>query len=275
MSERHRRLGRRVDWARGARIVGWVLGVGVGAFALAYLVTWLFFFHGERRVDVVAVPELRGLSVAAAQRQSERVELRLTVGDSLPNPDLPAGAVVAQSPLPGHEVAPGGEVRVIVSTGRERRAVPEVAMLTRGQAERVLAAAGFQVEVREVSDAHRAGAVVGTDPGAGTVVPLPAQLALLLSAGPPRVEVPRVVGLMEPAAAQVLATAGLKLGTLDYQFHLMRPEGEVLAQTPAAGDSLPMGEGVDLQVASHRLPGLPRPPGRGREGGEWPHGRRR
>ena len=108
---------------------------------------------GDRSLEEVAAKELCE-EVGGTFRTLERIGcfysnsslsdeechvfLAFGVGDSLPNPTIPRGAVVAQTPLPGQEVAPETEIRVILSQGPERREVPRVDAYLPPQAERLL-----------------------------------------------------------------------------------------------------------------------------------------
>ena len=229
----------------------------VPTFLVGYLLTAFLFFGGGSRADVVTVPDVRALEMGDARESLDDSELELVVGDSLPNPTIPAGAVVAQSPLPGQEVAPETQVRVILSQGPERRVVPRVEGYPPSQAERMLAASGFQVSVQRVSDLRAAGRVVGTSPQAGSSVRMPAAVRLLVSAGPPIVAMPSVTGLLESEARPVLEGVGLRVGEVVPELRLDVASGMVLAQSPAAGDSIPAGRGVRLFVATDQPPAPP------------------
>ena len=235
------------------RLLRRILVIGLTAFAFGYAVTSLLFMGGGSRGPVVTVPDVRRLELDDARRRLSRAGLGLEVGDSLPNPRIPAGAVVAQTPLPGQEVAPESGVQVILSTGREQRAIPDVTRLPRAQAVRVLEASGMRVTVEEVPHRREAGAVVGTRPAVGSPVRLPAAVALQVSAGPPLVAVPEVVGMPEADARGILQAAGLDADPrLELRPH--DPEGIVVAQEPLAGDSVRMGSAVGLRVSAHVLP---------------------
>lgn len=243
-----RRLLSRVD----RRLLVRVVTLGTTAFLVGYALIALLFIGGGRRPAVVSVPDLREMSVAQARRALGRVGLELQVGDSVPHAELSRGAVLAQSPLPGNEVAPGSKVRVIVSSGRDRRPVPDVGSLPQQQASRILTGAGFRVALRQVPDQRPAGRVVGVEPAAGTMLPLAATVRLLVSAGPPFTVVPSVVGMMEEEARAALQAARLQVGNVEHDFEASGAPGEVLTQSPAAGDSVRVGSSVSLSVVAVR-----------------------
>lgn len=245
---------------RDYRWILWALAIVGGAFIVGYVFTAIVFFPASDRPPVVAVPDLRELDERGARRVLGSVGLELSPGDTLPNARVAAGRILSQSPLPGQEVAPGSAVRVMVSGGPERRAVPVVTAMTREQAVSLLEATGFEVRVEEVEDPRTAGRVVGVEPGAGTELQVPAVVTLRVSSGPPLVGIPDLYGMTEAEAAAALASAGLELGEIEFSFAGIGAEELVIAQTPAAGDSLPVGSEVQLRMSTDRLFGGRRRP---------------
>ncbi|HEX2094344.1 MAG TPA: PASTA domain-containing protein [Longimicrobiaceae bacterium] len=241
-----------------------VVGLGLGAFALGYLLTTLIVFPGFGRQAIVTVPDLRGRTLQTARRAAGEVDLQVEQGTSLSHPTLPAGAVLAQSPLPGQEVTRGAVIRVTLSAGRQRRAVPEVGDLTAAEARDLLTRLGFVVRVRRTVSERAEGRVLGVRPEPGTQLPVPSLVELTLSAGPPVVVVPRVAvpdltGLPEPAVREALEQAGLRLGSVDYADSDV-PLGGVASQRPAAGDSARAGTAVDITISGTAPPGAVQPP---------------
>jgi serine/threonine-protein kinase len=236
----------------------WLLRIvvaGLGAFLVGYLVMAVFFFPKSNRPPVVTVPDLRELDRAMAEQALRGLDLEIGPSDSLPNPEIPSGRVLSQSPLPGEEVPPGTPVRMILSAGAPRRAIPVVRGMSRDQATAILAASGFDLTVTEIQDPSPAGRVVETRPGPGTELRLPASVRIVVSSGPPLVEVPDLTGLSEEDVAGALAAAGLELGDVDYRFSGFSAAERVIGQEPAAGDSITRGSAVRVRISTPRLPG--------------------
>ncbi|MHC4575283.1 MAG: PASTA domain-containing protein, partial [Planctomycetota bacterium] len=61
---------------------------------------------------------------------------------------------------------------------------------------------------------------------------------------------PDVVGLSEANATSAIEAAGLRVGTVTYEYSYTVPAGEVMSQNPAAGVEVPIGSPVDLVVSS-------------------------
>jgi serine/threonine-protein kinase len=230
------------------------------AFVLGYALTAIVFFPGSSAGPVVTVPDLRGRSLAQARRAANRLELQLERGAALAHPEVPSGAVLAQSPLPGEEVVPGEVIRVILSAGRDRRPIPNVEGLDSARARRLLQETGFQVAVVAREDSRPPGQVLGVRPTVGTSLELPAAVQLVVSSGPapvPQVSVPSLLDLPEPAARVALQEAGLRLGAVLYDPDSGRPLGGVVAQQPEAGATVPSGSAVRITVSGSPPPAPP------------------
>jgi len=215
-------------------------------FLIGFGVTALAFTGGSVQ-EVVTVPDVRDLTVEEAARTMRRFELTIEIGDSFPNPEVAAGSVLTQSPLPGREVSPGTEVRLIVSTGRLRPTVPDLEGMPAAIAVRSLQASGFEVLIEDAPGEGAEGRVVGTVPEAGSIVQIPAVVRLRIAVAQEEVEMPVLLGLGEEAARASVDGVGLVVTEIDY---VAGPgsSGDVVGQTPAPGDSVPLGGGVRLQV---------------------------
>jgi eukaryotic-like serine/threonine-protein kinase len=241
------------------RLVAWVLGVGVGAFVVGYILTTLLFFPGFGGDAIVAVPDLRGMPEAQARRTMDRLGLEVELGDPMPNPRVPAGAVLMQFPLPGEEVARGSSVRITLSSGAEVRAIPDLDGMTVDEARGHLERMGWTVRVTEVEDMRAAGTILEVRPASGQTLAVGETVELMVSSGPPRVAVPEVTGFTTRDAVTRLEAEGLRLGQVGYEPFSSAPVGTVISQSPAPGDSLRMGAGVRIVVSGYD-PSPPPPP---------------
>lgn len=216
--------------------------------------TQVVFPGGEREAaEFFAVPDLRGLSMSEARDALMGAGLEAGRVDSIQHPQVTEGRVVGQSPLPGQLALPGGAVEFSISLGPERRPVPDVTRLVASRAITVLETIGFQVQVDSVEADMEAGRVVETDPVAGREVSVPSDVILRVSLGPPLVEVPVLVGLQEEEAVAILESLGLQVGEIQPRFRFGFNPGEVLAQHPEAGEEIPQGSLVRLEVGRRGL----------------------
>jgi serine/threonine-protein kinase len=232
---------------------------GVGGFVLGYLFITLLFFPGFGRSAIVNVPDLRGMTVQGARRALDQAGLEMSRGPSMNNPRMRAGHVLTQVPLAGQEAARGTPVRIFLSDGPDRRRVPGIAGMEKDEAIALLQRMGFQVRLRMVTSMQEEGTLLGMAPRAGTAVPMPGIVVLSLSAGPPKIVTPYVTGGTQDQAATILEAAGLRLGRISYDSTSTAPLGDVVAQSPEAGDSVRMGGSVRITLSGHN-PNPPPPP---------------
>jgi beta-lactam-binding protein with PASTA domain/predicted Ser/Thr protein kinase len=229
--ERERRR-RRWRW-----IIIALLAAGVAAL-VAFALT---------RPSHVSVPDVIGQDVEAA------TEILDNQGFDVAIKAVPSGAprnqVVEQDPIPtargGGKAEEGSTVTLSVSSGPAIVAVPDVAGLSLSDATTRLEKAGFKVTTRdEFSNTVPKGRAIGTEPAAGTQLSTSQVVTVLVSRGTNQVEVPGVVGLDDQDALAALQNAGLS-GIL-VQRDSTEPEGQVLSQSPAAGNLVPRGSQVTI-----------------------------
>jgi serine/threonine-protein kinase len=131
-----------------------------------------------------------------------------------------------------------------------RRTVPRVLGLSLADARRDVAAAGLGI-IDNGSEPHPsapAGTVIWQDPPPGVAAPANLRVALVVSAGPPRVPVPDVAGLEAGLARKLIAAAGLTTSQVE-SVQAAVPTGLAMLTRPAAGASLPPGARVGLVVS--------------------------
>ena len=125
------------------------------------------------------MPQLRGRTLEQAQAALAQAGLTVTVRGV--NVNVDKNVVADQMPSPGATLNPGGTVTLLVGTGST--AVPDVANQSREQAVQTLQSNSFRVVQRERRDPRvAAGAVIGTTPAAGTVLPRGSEVQLDISA---------------------------------------------------------------------------------------------
>jgi serine/threonine-protein kinase len=241
------------------RLLKYILFCGLGGFFIGYLFITLLFFPGFGRSAIVTVPDVRGMSQSAARRALSKAGLEFTRGTTLNNPRVAQGRVLSQVPLPGQEAARGSDVRIILSAGPDRRPIPSIEGLDKDEAISLLQRMGFQVRLRTVRNMKEEGELLGMEPRTGVQVPMPAIVVLTVSAGPPMVVAPGVMGTTRDDAASKLEAAGLRLGRVSYDPESTAPLGDVVAQSPEPGDSIRMGGAVRITVSGSD-PNPPPPP---------------
>jgi len=234
-------LGRGLLAAVGAVIVaGWILGYVVS--------TRVLFPPPPPPGDLFAVPDLRGSGIASARERLAGARLTLGAVDSLLHPSVAVGLILGQSPLPGQVARPDSPVRVTISLGPQTRSVPDVRALELDRARTVLETSGFVVTLDTAESEVERGRVIDVFPPPDSVIPLPSQIRLLVSTGPPVVVMPFVLGMPEDSARMLLDSLGLSVSEVEEVFRFGRDQGIVVQQEPASDMEVERGSSVRLQV---------------------------
>jgi eukaryotic-like serine/threonine-protein kinase len=227
----------------GALVV--VAGLGVIA-CFSALVTMHFAIHGGE----VAVPEVRGLTVAGAVQKGALLGLNVKVEGKLYSTTLGPGRVVAQVPAAGMVVRRDWTMQVLESLGPERVAVPDVVGQREGEAGMAIRRSGLELGgVARMGDALVApGTVLAQDPGAGAEGVEEPAVGLLVAGGDVREEgwmMPDWRGVAVGVAQGELARVGLPTAEVR---EVDGAAGVVVRQQPAAGARLGSGGKVVLEV---------------------------
>lgn len=196
------------------------------------------------------IPDLRRMSLAEVEATLGPAGFLVGRIDSIRHPEIPAGLVFGQTPLPGQLGVEGAPVEVTVSLGPETRPVPDVSRFPAERAVTVLETTGFQVELDSLETVLPAGRVVETLPMAGEEVVLPSTIRVTVSLGPPLVELPDLLGMMEERALEVLDSLQLEVGEIDRVYRFGSEPGTVLEQAPEPGEEIRQGSRVRLVVGT-------------------------
>jgi beta-lactam-binding protein with PASTA domain len=204
--------------------------------------------------ELVAVPDVTGLTETDARAELEKVGLRASTRTE-ERSDVEAGTVVAQEPAVGTEVAPGEvvDIAVAIAAAPESSAIPSVVGLTFEDARKTLETAGFKVQSAETPSTTVAkDVVIAQMPASGTSLPPGASVALLVSSGAPlepeNVQVPNVVGEELADAEEALSKLGLGAEAVTVE-GTAENSGDVLAQVPEADEFVPVGSTILLLYA--------------------------
>ena len=233
---------------------------------LSAITTMSFAIHGAE----VKVPGLKGLTVAEAVRKCSALDLHLSVDSRFYSPDMAAGRLVSQSPVPGTMVRREWRVRVIESLGPQRVAIPNLV----GQQERVasIEIRRLGLELGSVADmpyaAAQPGTIIAQNPmpnASGVERPSVSLLiAAPAAATPVGMLMPDLTGQMLPAATAAIAHAGLKLAPVqsaplsipgvdsansNQPIRPPIPPGAVVSQSPPAGYRVDANTPIALTVA--------------------------
>ena len=201
--------------------------------------------QGPERYEV---PNVAGKSVAEATSELEAT--KLVVGTTTTekfDDTVPVGLVASTDPPIGTVLKPGDTVNVFISKGPKPVPIPDVVGKPAKSVTKDLQAAGLKVEIvgEEHSMKIAKGAVISSNPKAGAVAPSGSTVQLVVSKGPPLVEVPNLVDMSKESAISTLSKLGFKVDVNEGAF---TPLNRVLSQNPSAGTKAPKGSVVSINI---------------------------
>ena len=205
-------------------------------------------YVGETRTEAEASPQ-----VSSGQINIEWVEeYSSTYGE---------GYIYKQSPAAGRVVREGQTVTLTVSLGTQYVTIPDTTNYVQADAEQLLRDSGLSVlVVQNVEPSVAVGAVIRTDPVAGTVVPAGSTVVVYVSRQQvaTTTTVPSVVGMTVDDARTLLVQNRLTLGS-QTQAYSDQPVGTIIAQETAAGSTVKFNTRVNVTVSAGPEP-APEPP---------------
>jgi len=192
------------------------------------------------------VPQLAGLDMDAANRALMSVKLVQGQVKEQYNETVPAGRVITFYPRFDMLVKPGSAVNFVVSKGKKPIAVPDFTGKTYREANRALRKLGFVVQRTDQYDEKvPEGAVISQTPKGGTLHAKD-KVQVVVSKGPPLVDVPNVKRKSLADAEQILKAAGFAVKVEKAPLNLGL--NIVAAQNPGAGQKAKPGSTVTVTV---------------------------
>jgi beta-lactam-binding protein with PASTA domain len=212
------------------------------------LLSMRFAIHGRE----VRVPKFIGLRPADAEKLAISEGLVLSIESRFYSPDVPEGYVVSQLPLPNAKVRRGWKVRVAESLGPQRVSIPNVVGQTERVAELNISRRGL--EIGSVAVIHFPGAppstVIAQSPAADAKNAFSPKISLIVSAADNTQSyvMPNFVGQPLTETTSALQKAGFVLGKVEAIDDPFGPSGNILHQSPAAGQKIPAGATINFEV---------------------------
>jgi len=161
--------------------------------------------------EQLPVPQLVGQTEEVAKGMI--VESGFVVGtvEPRPDPNIPVGIVIEQSPLGGLEISAGTPINLVVSQGPLTFELADYANQEENAVFQALNDLGLRWNTRqETSEDVPDGTVIRTEPVPGMLVSAGDIILLIISSGPGAIEVPDVFGLSEGNARDRIEDAGFR-----------------------------------------------------------------
>jgi beta-lactam-binding protein with PASTA domain/predicted Ser/Thr protein kinase len=157
------------------------------------------------------------------------------------------GLVYRQDPTAGDSLQKGGQVRIWVSTGKPRAAVPNLVGQQSTDAVAALTRLGLKAKIRPVPSQEPVGQVLVQKPNEGVKLTVGSVVEVNVSKGPQPVVVPPVVGEPVAQATSELAAAGFQVSTATVDSN--EPANTVVDQEPAGGGTAGRHSVVALKIS--------------------------
>jgi eukaryotic-like serine/threonine-protein kinase len=235
---------RRPRYVEPRRLVPFVVGfVIVAVVALAASA-----FARVGGATTISTPGFVGRTVEQAKALAGDAGLTLAL-QSQASPD-PRGVVIDQSPDPGQWTS-RGSVRLLVSSGPLKVAIPDVIGQSWTRAKEQLDAIGFDYGTprHEYSNAFPLDTVIRIKPAVGSKLVPDAKIHVTISDGHAPVIVPDLGNMTYAQAVQALAAVDLKAERADDVFDDQVPRGRVVSTIPAIGDPAPYESTVKVRIS--------------------------
>ncbi|MDP9018517.1 MAG: Stk1 family PASTA domain-containing Ser/Thr kinase [Candidatus Eremiobacteraeota bacterium] len=235
----------RSERSRGTSIAFVILAL-LGAMIAGYLL------FGRGLDKMIAPPVKVGsyLSLSDAQAQQRIVNAGLNAHITLnASETVPANHVISQRPAPGSSISKNSTVELIVSSGLPTVGLRDVRGLTSADAIRILAQDKFKSALKHEFDKAPKDSVVNQDPKPGSAVREGSTVTLVVSEGPPQVNVPNLISQAVDKATNVLAHLNLKLHVANKIASDTVPAGQITEQDIAEGTTVDPGTVVNVVVS--------------------------
>jgi serine/threonine-protein kinase len=236
--EKKKRASKRV---RRNRKVALLLAVALGVGGW-----WTLVGPGSR----VVVPSVVGGSFDEAVNVVSPLGLTAVVVENRFDEEIPKSKIIESIPAGGGRVDAGGTVKLIVSKGPERYAVPMTTGLTPEAAQAALKK--FPLLVGTINEVFNSeipkGFVISTSPASGASVKRDATIKLLVSKGIEQIALASYLGKSGEQALNELTEAGFSVEA-GYAFNETVPELAVISQSPAGGTTANKGGKVTILIS--------------------------
>jgi beta-lactam-binding protein with PASTA domain/predicted Ser/Thr protein kinase len=159
----------------------------------------------------------------------------------------PIGLVFRQDPVAGERQPRGSRVRILVSTGKPRREVPDMVGQQSTDAVAELTRRGLKPKLRNVPSQKPVGEVLAQAPKPGVKLTVGSVVEVNVSKGPQPVSVPSVIGEPIDQATSELQAAGFTVSVRVVDDN--QPANTVVDQSPSGGSTAGRGSAVSLTVS--------------------------
>lgn len=171
------------------------------------------------------------------------------------NTTYESGKVIEQVPEAGEKVSPDTVIKLYVATNASMVQIPDVKSYNYKEAESILVAKGFTVELLQAFDETAdEETVIYTDPNGSSYAAYGSKVYVYYASSSANAlngtRIPNVVGDQLSVAKQKILAAGLKVGAVTYNASSAALKNYVIGQNPVTGSQVTLGTYVNLVVGN-------------------------
>ncbi len=205
------------------------------------------------RGSEVMVPNLIGRTVSEASNQLAPIQIQMKIDGYRFDPKISADRILSQAPSPESRLKVNRHVRVIVSLGEKKIAIPDLRGDTLRAAQITLLKRGLTLggSAQFNSDLYEADNIVSQEPLPQDQSAQSPVVNLLISSGKKEKTflMPDLTGMDVSEITRTISASGLILGKVTAQPVSGITRGVILHQNPPAGSRLRDAEEIVLEVA--------------------------
>jgi serine/threonine-protein kinase len=203
------------------------------------------------------VPDLQGKRQSEGRKALTDLGFNVTEEQAVSD-TIGENRVVATRPPVGTELDKGTNVVLVISSGKERVAVPKVTDLTEDEARSTLESLGLKVTTKEQETEDKdPGTVLAQSPATDTQIAKGGTVTLTVAKAPAQVDVPNVVGQGRLAATAALKKAGFVVNQTSQDTSDRTQDLHVISQDPATGGKAKKGSTVTITVGQYNAAATP------------------
>lgn len=201
----------------------------------------------------ITIPDVSGMSEDEAQRALEDQGFENITSEYSYSNSVSEGDVIGTTPSANTQASKDRKIVMKVSKGAEKKTVPNVIGKNDQDAQNAITSAGLTVTVTyDYNDSVEEGKVVSQTLNAGKKVAAGTNVGITVSRGqepPEKVQVPPVTSSSLDNAKQLIKSAGLSVGSIDYRTDDSIPSGCIISCDPGDGTEVEEGTTVNLVVS--------------------------
>jgi serine/threonine protein kinase len=218
-------------------------------------VLFILFFNDWFGPDEIEIPDVSGMEIEAATEELKNAGLKVGDMKMIPDEEIPEEHVIRTDPKAGKLVKEGTEVKLFVSSGKEKVVLSDYTGRTYDEVFNLLKDRFYDIRKEEVYDDREAGIILEQTPSPGEeVVPEETVLEFKVSKGPETFTLADLTNYSSNALNDYAASRGIKIEVSGEEYHDTIPSGLVISQNPAAGTEIKKGDTVKVVVSKGRPP---------------------